>query len=314
MQTKTFLKTMKDGTEIWCNRWIPDDVENIKGIVQIHHGLSEHCMRYDRLGSVLADNGFVVNGYDVRGNGHTGELAEKNGNGKMDAIAKKHGDKIVLEDLHEIITDLKNEYKGKKVFLAGHSFGSFVSQAFIENYGNEIDGCILLGSAGPRKNIINAGVFVTKLCKIICGPYSKLKFLAGMSFAGYNDKVKNPTSDFAWLSKDPMVISMYEMDNWCGNLLTTSFFHDMMKILQTIHKPENMKKIPKDIPVYILYGSDDPVGSYGKTVKDLYDIYLANGMTKVELKCYEGDRHELLNEVDKETVENDIVSWLNKLL
>ena len=104
------------------------------------------------------------------------------------------------------------------------------------------------------------------------------------------------------------------MDNWSGTMLTTSFFNDMMKILNNIHKPGNMKKIPVNLPVMIMYGSDDPVGSYGKTVNKLFNIYRKNGISDLEMKVYEGDRHEILNEDDKEKVENDLISWLNKLL
>lgn len=312
MQTKNFIKKMADGYEIWCNRWIPDDEENIKGIVQLHHGLSEHCMRYDRLGCILAENGYVLNAFDFRGNGHTAEIAENNGTGKFGAIAKKGGDKTVVDDLFELISDLKKEYKNKKIFLAGHSFGSFVSQSFIEKYADEIDGCILIGTAGPRPALIFGGQIITELAKIFCGPYAKVKMLAGISFAGYNKKVENPKSNFSWLSQNELNVEMYDMDNWCGGLLTTSHFNDMMNILSYIHKPRNMKKIPVDLPVMIMYGSDDPVGDYGTTVQKLYNIYKSNGIKDLEMKVYEGDRHEILNENDKETVENDIISWLNK--
>lgn len=314
MRTSSFIKKMSDGAEIWCNKWIPDDEENIKGVVQLHHGLSEHCLRYDRLGSVLAENGYVLSAYDVRGNGHTAEIAEKNGTGMMGAISKKHGDKKVLNDLHEMVTDLKKEYPGKKVFLAGHSFGSFVSQAFIENYGSEIDGCILIGTAGPRPCTIFAGRVLTGLVRLICGPFSKVLFLAKVAFGGYNKRIIHPKSEFAWLSKNEMNIQIYDMDNWSGTMLTTSFFNDMMKILQYIHTPKNMKKIPAELPVLIMYGSDDPVGDYGKTIKHLYNIYQQNGIKDLDIKEFKGDRHEILNEDDKENVENELISWMNKHL
>lgn len=314
MQTKNFIKKMADGGEVWCNRWIPDDQDNIKGVVQLHHGLSEHCLRYDRLGSVLAENGYVLSSFDVRGHGHTGENAEQKDIGHMGAIARTGGDKIVVDDLFELISDLKKDYKGKKIFLVGHSFGSFVSQAFIENFGDDIDGCVLIGTAGPRPDTIFAGQILTELSTFFFGPYSTLKYLPAICFAGYNKRVENPKSSFAWLSKNEMNVQLYEMDNWCGIPLTTSFFRDMMKLLSNIHKPNNMKKIPKNLPVLMMYGSDDPVGNYGKTIKDLFNIYTQNGMTNVEMKVYEGDRHEILNEDDKENVENELISWMNKLL
>ena len=76
---------------------------------------------------------------------------------------------------------------------------------------------------------------------------------------------------------------------------------------------KNIKKIPTDLPVFFIWGSDDPVGSYGATIKKLIEIYKSNGMNKIDFKEYPGDRHEILNENDKETVENDIIEWLGKL-
>lgn len=312
MQSKSFTRKMSDGTEIWCNRWIPDEDTEIKGIVQLHHGLAEHCLRYDRLGSILAENGYVLNAFDLRGHGQTGELAQKNGNGRMGKLANHRGDKAVISDLYELISDLHAEYKGKKVFLVGHSFGSFVSQGYIENYSDRIDGCILIGTAGPRNAMVAAGHVLAKLTRLICGPNKIGKALQKISFAGYNDKIDNPKTANDWLSKNEMNREFYEMDNWCGIPLTVSFFDDMTKLLGIIHKAKNIKKISNDLPVMFLYGTDDPVGTYGKTINNLYEIYKKNGIKDLEIKSYEGDRHEILNEDDKETVENDIISWLNK--
>ena len=103
------------------------------------------------------------------------------------------------------------------------------------------------------------------------------------------------------------------MDNWCGIPLTASFFCSMVEGLSKIHKNGNMKKIPSKLPIFFIYGSDDPVGSYGKTIKKLFNIYKSNGIKKLDIKEYPGDRHEILNENDKEQVENDIINWIGQL-
>ena len=89
--------------------------------------------------------------------------------------------------------------------------------------------------------------------------------------------------------------------------------HIISKWLIKIHKNKNIKKIPTQLPVFFIWGSEDPVGTYGKTIRNLIDIYKSNGMDKIDFKEYQGDRHEILNEEDKEKVENDIISWLNNL-
>ncbi len=105
---------------------------------------------------------------------------------------------------------------------------------------------------------------------------------------------------------------MYMSDAWCGFLMTTEFYHEMFRLLLSIHNAKNMKKISENLPVYIIAGKEDPVGNYGKTVTDLYNIYKNNGIKNLELKLYENDRHELFNEKDHDTVVSDCLNWINK--
>lgn len=313
MQTKSFSLKMNDGFEIYLNRWAPDEESEIKGVIQLHHGLGEHSMRYDRFGSILADNGYVLNAYDMRGHGKTAEKSEANKTGKFGKLADKNGFNRVVEDLNEVIESLKKDYPEKKVILFGHSFGSFISQSYIEKYGKNINGCILCGTAGPRQLMMKAGNILANIVKLFRGGDSIVQFLSDLSFGNYNDKFENSTNPNDWLSANEFNVQMYDMDKWCGIPLTTSFFCDLTGGLYQIHKSKNMKKIPATLPVFFIYGEDDPVGDYGKTIHNLYDIYKANGLTNVSLKSYPGDRHEILNENDKETVENDVLEWISKI-
>lgn len=310
MQLKSFFQTMSDGNEIWVNRWIPDNENEIKGVIQLHHGLSEHSLRYDRLGNVLTELGFVLNAYDMRGHGKTAENAEAKGTGKFGKLADKDGFNRVVEDLHETIDNLKKEYEGKKIVLLGHSFGSFISQAYIEDYGKDIDGCILCGTSGPKGMIVDFGKIIVNIAALFCGKDSVLKSLKQISFGSYNNRIKNPVSDLAWLSQNEDNIKIYEMDKWCGTELTTSFYKDMLTGLKRIHNKNNIKKIPQNLPVMFIYGTDDPVGNYGKSILKLAEIYTNDGLDSVTVKAYENDRHEIFNEADKETVEQDVINWV----
>lgn len=313
MQTKSFTQTMSDGFEIFINRWAPDQDEDIKGVIQLHHGLSEHSMRYDRLGSVLAENGYVLNAYDMRGHGRTAENSIAKNTGMFGKLADKDGFNRVVKDLYEVTNAVKKVYEGKKIVLLGHSFGSFVSQAYIEQFGDQIDGVILSGTAGPQRPLIFMGKIAANLVKLFKGGDYISKLLDNLSFGSYNKRIENPKSKYSWLSANEMAVSMYEMDNWCGIPLTTSFFCDMVSGLSQIHKPSNMKKIPENLPVFFFFGDQDPVGGYGKTINNLFDIYKKNGLQRIELKAFEGDRHEVLNELDCEVVEKDIIDFISSI-
>ena len=313
MLMKSFTLKMDDGYELCLNRWQPDAEQEIKGVIQLHHGLAEHSMRYDRFGSILSENGYVLNAYDMRGHGRSAENADKNGTGIFGKLADKRGfDRAVL-DLKAVTDNLKNDFPGKKTILMGHSFGSFVSQGFIEEYGSEIDACILCGTAGPRRALIGAGSVAAHLIAFFAGKNKCVPLLDKLAFGSYNNKIENPRTEYDWLSANQLNVDMYKMDNWCGFPLTASFFCSMMEGLNKIHKSRNIKKIPTSLPVFFIWGSDDPVGDYGKTIRNLIEIYKSNGMEKIDQKEYPGDRHEILNEDNKAEVENDIISWIEKL-
>lgn len=313
MQLKNFSFKTSDGFEHWVNRWLPDEGQEIKGIIQLHHGLSEHSLRYDRFGSILAENGYVLNAYDMRGHGKTAEISQENKTGLMGKIADKNGHEVVVDDLYQIIEAVKKDIPGVPVILMGHSFGSFVSQSYIEKYSDLITACILCGTAGPRKLMIGAAKPVVNIINFFSGKDKIVPLFYKLAFGSYNNGFTE-TSRNAWLSRDSVSVQMYEMDNWCGTELRAIFFKDMMNLLSKIHKSSNMKKIRKDLPVFFIYGTKDPVGDQGKTIEKLISIYKANGMTNIESKAYTDARHELLNELNKEEVEADILSWVSKTL
>ncbi len=314
MQTQKFLQTMIDGTEIAVNRWIPDDEENIKGVIQLSHGMQEHALRYDRIGCILAENGFVFSAHDHRGHGKTAMEARKTGKGTFQKLADKDGFNKVVCDLDQIIDELRKDYEGKPLFLLGHSFGSFVSQAYIERHGEKLKGCILCGSKGPDMTAAIGGHAVASLLCFFGQKNKQSKFMQNLAFAGYNDRFKEEKDELSWLSKSPANRMMYKADSWCGGTATVSFFRDLTYGLKTIHKSCNMKKIPKDLPVFIIYGEQDPVGKYGTSLVKLCNIYQQNGMKNVSIKGYPEDRHEIFNEEDGEIVLNDVINWVKSNL
>ena len=311
MNTEKFVKKMSDGNENIIHAWIPDG--SVKGVVVLSHGMAEYAMRYDYFGKLLSNEGYAFYAEDHRGHGETAEMAKKNGTGGFGYLADKNGFLRVVDDIHEEVLDLKEKYHGKKIVLFGHSFGSFVSQCYCEKYGDSIDGCILCGTAGPREALVHFARGMASVIKFFTGKKHVSKFMDGIAFGSYNSKIKNPRTSSDWLSRDEENVDKYVADKWCGFTCTIGFFYDMFNGLCIIHEKKNMDSIPKNLPIYFIDGTGDPVGSYGQSVKSLYDIYLANGMKNVKVKFYEGARHELLNETNHAEVENDIITWVKEL-
>lgn len=305
MNTSTEYFTASDGKQIALHSWIPDG--GIQGVLQISHGMTEYAKRYAPFAEILTENGFAVFAHDHRGHGETAESQENLG-----FLAEKNGFNRVVLDLREIIEMLHSRFQNKKIFLFAHSFGSFVGQAFIERYGTLINGCILSGTAGPR---ILLGKFSYIFASVLCaffGPHRRLKFPQICAFGTYNKHIKNPQSTSAWLSRDADEVKKYDDSPLCGFLPTVSFFKDLGYGLSVIHTKKAITGIPRQLPIFIFCGTEDPVGSYSKTVRRLSAVYKKTGIADVAEKYYDGGRHEMLNEINKHEVEQDILSWLKK--
>lgn len=302
MKKETVFVEMSDGKKVALHTWIPDG--DVKAVVQLSHGMAEFAMRYDRFAEICASNGIAFYGHDHRGHGET--AANLN---DLGYLADKDGFQRVVLDVHEMVMKAHADFPEKPVFLFGHSFGSFVAQSFIEQFGKDISGCVLCGSAGPRLPLTRAGHFLAGTIKLFTGARKRSKIIDNIAFGAYNSHIPDAKSDFDWLSHDLEELQKYQDNPYCGFKCTNEFFYDFFGGLCTIHKKANMKKIRQDLPVFIIAGEEDPVGDWGKTVPQLHAIYKENGIKDLTLKMYPGCRHELLNETNHAEVEQDILGW-----
>ncbi|MDR1747734.1 MAG: lysophospholipase [Spirochaetaceae bacterium] len=302
MKKDTIFLKMSDNSAVAVHRWVPDG-EPV-ALIQISHGMAEHALRYDYFGTALTARGFAVYAHDHRGHGDTA------GSRNLGYLADKEGFERVTMDLREVIGQLKKDFPEKKGILFGHSFGSFISQNYIERFGDEIDGCILSGSAGPRLPLVNAARFIAGLTILFKGKRHRSPFLQKLAFGGYNKRIENPASENAWLSRDAEEVRKYDAHDYDGFLPTAGFFYDLFTGLSRIHRKKAMEGIPRELPVFIFAGTADPVGDYGRTVKALADIYRVQGLMDVTLNLYPEGRHEMLNEINKDEVIRDIIGWI----
>ena len=298
---------MSDGNVNFVYHWIPVETESV---VVLIHGMAEHAARYARFAEFLAKNKIALIAEDHRGHGKTGLKAQTDGTGMPGFLADKDGFNLVTEDIHEEILYAKKIFPGKKIFLLGHSFGSFIAQNVIEKYGDEIAKAVLCGTAGPRLLTVAFANFIGGIIKFFEGAKKQSRFMNFLTFGLSNSKIKNRRTDFDWLSRDKNEVDLYIKDELCGFDATNGFLCDIYSGLRQIHKKSNILKIPKDLPVFLVAGTADPVGSYGKTVKKLFDCYKKSGMKNVSMRLYEGARHELFNEINREEVMDDILHFL----
>lgn len=301
---KRFMGTIraKDGKELYVYCW--NNVIKPKAMIQIFHGMAEHSERYANFAEYLNSNGFIVYSSDHRGHGKTEGTVDKLG------YIGKDGFNSIVEDKHLIQEQMKADYPELPIFIFGHSFGSFVAQEYILRYGKELKGVILCGSAAQRGPQVLAGTLISSIEKAIFGDKKQSNLLNYLSFGSYNRGIDDNGHKFSWLSTDLKEVSKYEEDPFCGTIFTTGFFYYFLKGVSKLYDKERLMKIPKELPIYIISGEKDPVGGNGKLVKELYKIYKEIGIRDIQMKLYPGARHELLNEIKKLEVYEDLLNWL----
>lgn len=292
-----------DGIELNVYKWVPEGKKI--GVVQISHGMTENVLRYDEFAKYLNLKGFIVYGHDHRGHGLTARTKEDLG-----YIADNEGFEWLVQDLYELIIKAKEENKDLPIYLFGHSMGSFVSQRFVELHGKEIDGLILSGSNGEPTKLTPFGIVVSGLEIKLFGRKHTSKAMDKLSFGNFNKKFKPNRTPYDWLCSVDSEVDKYISNEHCGFICSSSFFYDLLRGLKTIHKNENFKLIPNELPIYILAGDMDPVGFFGKGIINLYEKLRNTGIKDVQYKLYKNKRHEILNEDNKNEVMNDISKWL----
>lgn len=304
MIASNFTFNSSDKTEIFVYKWMPEE-GNAKGIVQIAHGMAEHGQRYDRFAKHLTRNGYIVYANDQRGHGKTAGAIENLG-----YLSDEDGFDLLVKDLHDLSMIIKSEYPSLPLTLFGHSMGSFAAQRYIMLYGNDLDGVILSGSNGKQGRILKIASLIAKREIKKQGRKVQSLRLNDLIFGANNRKFEPSRTKFDWLSRDEKEVDKYNGDPYCGTVFTTGFFYDFFIGLMKIEDKRNIRLVPKDLPIYIFSGDKDPVGKFGKGVVNLYNRYKDQGVKDVEYKLYKDGRHEMLNEINRDEVMNDVVEWL----
>ncbi len=298
----TFLSS-NGQTNIRVRRCDPDG--EVRGIVQIAHGIAEHVERYDDFARFLAENGFVVFAND-----HLGHGKSINDESELGFFAETGGWEMAVEDMRKLHDIAAAQFPELPYFLFGHSMGSFLARTYIIYFRSGLNGVILSGTGQQPKALVVGGKLLGKLEMNKKGAKYKSETLNNLAFGKYNDGFDTPRTISDWLSRDEAEVDKYIADPLCGYIPSAGLFHDMMCGIEFISKPRNVQRMKKDLPVYFMSGDADPVGENGKGVLRAYKSFLAAGMKDVAMKLYHEGRHEMLNELNKEEVYKDILNCI----
>ena len=299
-----FWYDSKGAGKIHGCRWTPE--ESPKAVVQIVHGIAEFIERYDEFAAYLNGLGFLVVAEDHMGHGQS--VGENGIQGYF------HGGWFTaVEDTMTLLRETQAAYPDIPYVLFGHSMGSFMARTILCKYPDSgISAAVICGTGWQPAALLPP---VTRFIEAVCrkdGEDKPSAFLENLVFGSYNKRVEHPRTAYDWLSRDAKIVDAYIAHPMCGFTPTAGLLREMMKGLTYIEKPAHLEAMKKDLPVFFVAGGDDPVGSYGKGVRHTVSRFRKAGMTDVSCRIYPLCRHEILNEINRQEIFEDIGGWLLK--
>ncbi len=282
--------------------WSPTNAQ-IYGVVQIIHGMREHMGRYADFAAFLNAKGYVVYGSDHLGHGESAKESCSYG-----YISEKNGATYLVNDCHRLTEIIKKQNPDVPIFLLGHSLGSFIGNIYVTHYAKDIAGYICMGTGGENPFAAVGRVIAAGLSRF---GYSKKegKLLDKIAFGNFNSHFEFEASKSAWLSRDYKIAEAFDNDEHTKALFTNGAFCDMLDLQMAATSKKWARCVPKNLPILLVSGTDDPVGDYGKGVTSVYERLKKAG-ANVTCKLYLNARHEILNELNKEEVYFDCYSWM----
>jgi len=298
MREEQFGFVASDGKEIHCYRWHASGKP--RAIVQIAHGMGEHAARYRDVARRLAAAGYTVVANDHRGHGDTAgpEHLGDFGPGGWDRV---------IEDTYEINTHVAGQFQGAPRVLLGHSMGAMLTQQYLYRHGASLQGVVISGSPGLG-NVLQLFLMhsIARFERARLGADATSALLDRLVFGAANDPFEGDTG-FEWLSRDVEQVRRYVADPYCGFVLRTGGLCDLFAGARQARKKKWIAEIPTRLPIYVFSGSADPVGT---GLQRLEKRYRGAGIADLTVRMYEGGRHEMFNETNRDEVIDDLLAWL----
>ena len=302
-----------DQASIFVRKWLPPCGIRTRATVQITHGIAEHSGRYDRFARFLTAQGYVVYANDLRGHGETAGL-DNLGQAGLTAWEDMTADIEQLSDIAQA------EYPTAKLIAFGHSMGSALTQSHMQNHGDLLAGAILCGTMGAMPGLDDAQYesVIQQLRTLATGadaraPSAFFGTLLAQLNAPFVENVAAPTGS-EWQTSDAEEIRLFQSDPLCGKPFSNSMTYSVLKGFHGLWLPGEESRVPSDLPILIIAGTDDPVGGKTRTIQDLITRYMNQGHRALDYHFYAGGRHEILNDAEKDRAHRDIGHWLSQIL
>ena len=292
-------------TKIHGVRWRPEGEPRY--IVQLTHGMVEFIDRYAGFAEYLNGKGVLAVGHDHLGHGDSVTTKDDWG-----FFAKDNPSGVLVEDMHAVRVMTQRQYPDLPYFMLGHSMGSYLLRKYLAFHGEGLAGAVIMGTGFVPPATASMGLALCKTIALFRGWHYRSASVSKLVTGGGSYKQFDATGtqpERSWLTRDTAVVNWYYKEPRCTFLFTLNGYRGLLEAVQFDGKPENAEKLPKDLPLLLISGGQDPVGDLGEGVKKAEAFYRAAGVRDVTLKLYPEDRHEVLNELNRDEVYADLYDW-----
>jgi len=297
----------EDGHRIAINCWpAPGQAQ---GVLIWLHGMAEHGGRYETVAKAVNNAGWHLYAPDHRG--HGASVGEHDLRGHF---ADQEGWQRVLQDIALVQQNVHERHPKLPLVLAGHSMGSFLALDYAQRHGCSLDGLILCGSDYKSPWLWKLALLPIKMARKRRGPQGTSSLISAITFDAFAKKIPHRRTAFDWLSRDQAEVDKYIADPWCGHDCTTQLWHDLISAMAKINAKSNLKQLPASLPILLIGGDSDPMSGNGKGMPALYQALHKVRINDLSFGHFIGGRHEILNDLCREDVLEDINSWLAQLL
>jgi alpha-beta hydrolase superfamily lysophospholipase len=288
------VRSSRDELELFGRRWRPARHRTLGNLV-IAHGMGEHGARYAPLAERLAEAGLAVWVPDLRGHGAS---AGPDGLGDFGV----GGWSALVSDLADMVSMAAEQRPDLPTLLFGHSMGSLAAQQFATERSRLIDGLILSGTT------------CFDLLSVDRADADAAAEGGPDVLAALNAPFEPARTPYDWLSRDRDAVDRYLADPLCGTSLQSPFLDQMLEAAAELAAPARLRRIRSDLPVLCVAGDADPLNGQGALLEQLRDRWQAAGVRDIRLQLYPDGRHEMLNELNRDAVIDDLLHWITGVL
>lgn len=277
----------------------------LRAVVQICHGMQEHMGRYHDFMRFLARSGYAACGIDQLGHGRSME------DGLPGFFAEQDGWRLLVDNQYKFYRVIQKELPDVPVILLGHSMGSFIARLYAAKYPQNMNGLILSGTA-RSSTAVEAALAIARRTAKRKGDAYVSDDLGKLVFNMFNRPFRKEHPRYGWLSRDSRQVARFAEDPLCDFTFTAGGFRDLFTLLHNANEQKVFAGAEKSLPLLVFSGAEDPVGERGKGARQVYEQYVKAGLDDAQLILYDGGRHEMLNEVNREQVYKDVRQWLDE--